>query len=204
VYQDEMHSKPLEYTAETTFKKYDYTEQGYDRDVVQKYKTAGFPRLFDVQHTAFNESDLLNLNVTQVKNSDLIWIAKKDNNDWDVQRITYKGISLISIERQTDDANTVFTFNNVHRLDKDQYIAIVNSTLNTLNRVYRVKEVLSQNSILVDAPIETVSLSTVNQDESTVSTFGLLYSFISVRMSGLNETSSILPYNEYRIADDDI
>ena len=202
VYQDDMYSKPLEYTAENTFKKYDYTQQGYDRDVIQTYKTAGFPRLFDVQHTAFNESDLLNLDVTQIANSDLIWIAKKANHDWDVQRITYKGISIISVGHQVDDNSTVFTFNNVHRLEKNQYIAIVNSSVSTLNRVYQVKEILSQNAILVDASIETVSLSTINPDESTMSTFGLLYSFISVRMSALNDTTSVLPYNEYRIADD--
>ncbi|MGA1048876.1 MAG: hypothetical protein ACO3UU_12780, partial [Minisyncoccia bacterium] len=55
---DNFYSKPLEYTASNTFSQYDYTQQGYDRDFVQKYKTAGYVRITDTQHTAFNELDL--------------------------------------------------------------------------------------------------------------------------------------------------
>jgi len=202
VYQDEMHSTPLEYVASETFKKYDYTREGYDRDVVQTYKTAGYPRLFDVQHTALNERDLLNLDINRIRNSDLIWIAKKSNNDWDVQRITYKGISLVSVEHQTNDNLSVLQFNNNHGLEKNQYIAIGHSQIPTLNRVYQVREILSQNSILVDSLLrEAVSLNNINADESTVSVYGLLYSFISMRMSALNDSTSILPYNEYRLED---
>ena len=201
VYQDDMYSKPLEYVSESTFKKYDYTQQGYDRDVVQKYKTAGYPRLLDVQHTALNEEDLLNLDVTRITSSDLIWIAKKSNNDWDVQRITYKGISLTSVEHLTNDNKSIFTFNNVHNLEKGQYIAIDNSYVPSMNRVYKVQDVLSQSSILVDSPIrESVTLN--NADESTIITYGNLYSFVSVRMSALNDTNSILNYDQYRVADD--
>ena len=52
---------PIEYTASTTFSKYDYTKQGVDRDTVQELKTAGYPQVNQVQHTVFSEAELLSL-----------------------------------------------------------------------------------------------------------------------------------------------
>ena len=60
---ENFYSKPVEYTASTTFAKYDYSTEGVSRDIVQIYKTAGYPKLSQVQHTAYNVSDLLNLDV---------------------------------------------------------------------------------------------------------------------------------------------
>ena len=199
---DNFYSKPLEYTASNTFSQYDYAQQGYDRDFVQKYKTAGYVRITDTQHTAFNESDLLNLNVNEVNNKDLVWIAKKSNNDWDVQRITYTGLNILTIKPINNNTQVVLGFNGVHNLTVDQYIAISNSQFPILNKVYQVKEIVDATSILVNfANASTISRSFTVTDESTVATYGNLYRFISVRMPSLDTVNDLLPYNEYQIAD---
>jgi len=199
---DNFYSKPLEYTASNTFSQYDYAQQGYDRDFVQKYKTAGYVRITDTQHTAFNESDLLNLNINEVNNKDLVWIAKKSNNDWDVQRITYTGLNILTIKPINNNTQVVLGFNGVHNLIVDQYIAINNSQFPILNKVYQVKEIVDATSVLVNfANASTISRSFTVTDESTVATYGNLYRFISVRLSSLDTVNNVLPYNEYQIAD---
>ena len=42
---------PIDYDATTTFKKYDYTKEGVDRDTVQLLKTAGYSQPSQVQHS---------------------------------------------------------------------------------------------------------------------------------------------------------
>mgnify|MGYP003300160229 CR=1 FL=1 len=54
---------------------------GVDRDTAQVFKTAGYPQLEQVQHTAFNISDVFNLDVNRVTSSELIWVANKSNKD---------------------------------------------------------------------------------------------------------------------------
>jgi len=202
IISDNFYSKPLEYSASNTFSKYDYSQQGYDRDFVQKYKTAGYVRITDAQHTAFNVSDILNLDVNRINNKDLIWIAKKSNNDWDVQRITYTGLNLITIKPVNNNTQVILGFNGVHKLTADQYIAINNSQFPNMNKVYQVRLIVDATSVLVDfANATTISGSFTVRDESTVATYGNLYRFISVRLASLDTVNEVLPYDEYKIAD---
>ena len=46
-----------------------------DRDHAQVFKTAGYPQLNQVQHTAFDIADLTNLDMNAITASDLIWVA---------------------------------------------------------------------------------------------------------------------------------
>ena len=202
VTSDKFYSKPLEYTASTTFSRYDYTQQGYDRDFVQKYKTAGYVRITDAQHTAFDEKDLLNLNVNEINNKDLIWIAKKPNSDWDAQRITYTGLNLITIKPINNNTQVILGFNGVHNLIVNQYIAINNSQFPTLNIVYQITQIIDATSILVNfSNASTISRSFISTDASTITTYGNLYRFVSVRLSSLDTINTVLPYNEYQAAD---
>ena len=202
VTSDQLYFKPLEYQASETFLQYDYDMQGYDRDVAQKYRTAGYVRTTDAQHTAFNEEDLLNLNINEISNKDLIWIARKTNFDWDVQRITNTNLNLVSIKPFNNNTQVVLLLNGAHNLSVGQYIAVNNSQFPLLNRVYQVREVVDQRSLLVDFQnANTISRSFTVTDESTVVTYGSLYSFISVRLSTLDNVNSLLPYSEYRAAD---
>jgi hypothetical protein len=92
-----FYKKPVDYTASSTFSRLDYTQEGVDRDVTQVYKTAGYPQLEQVQHTAFNTNDILNLDMNSITTNDLIWVANTSNNDWDVLRITSVGVKIDNI-----------------------------------------------------------------------------------------------------------
>ena len=106
VNRNEFYSTPLEYDVSNIFDYYDYNQDGYNRDSIQKLPVAGFPRLSDVQHTAFDINDLFNLDITQINNNDLVWIAKKANNDWDVQRITFANLRIVAVRAVNDTHRT--------------------------------------------------------------------------------------------------
>ena len=202
IISDNFYSKPPEYTASNTFSQHDYTQQGYDRDVAQKYKTAGYVRITDPQHTAFNESDILNLSINDIGNNDLIWVAKKSNNDWDVQRITNTRLNVISVRPVNNNSQIILGFNGLHRLIEGQYMAISNSQFTTLNKVYKVKLVVDPKSVLIDSTNSSVGNASITiTDQSTVATYGNLYRFISVRLPSLDDVNNLLPYNEYQELD---
>ena len=106
-----MYSKPLDYTASTTFDHYDYTQAGIDRNTPEVFKTAGFVRPEDVQHTAFTKADLTNLDANNIKSNDLVWVANTSTldsntstyNQWDVLRITSTNLRVKSLQSFNTD-----------------------------------------------------------------------------------------------------
>ena len=106
----------MEYTASTTFKRFDYSKEGVSRDVAQVFKTAGYPQPQQVQHTAFNIDDILNLDMNRITANDLIWIANKSNRDWDVFRITSAGIKISNLKLINDGTQLEITFTGSHNL----------------------------------------------------------------------------------------
>jgi hypothetical protein len=207
VVKEALYQKPIEYTAAETFSRYDYSLAGFDREMVQKFKTAGFPRLADVQHTAFNESELLNLDVNQLTTNDLVWIAKKDNNDWDVQRVSNTGLRITSITAINNNTQLEITFTGTHSFQKNDYFSIVNSQYDTLNAVYQVAMSSADNSIIFDfnrANIITTITGTTLADGSTLETYGNVYKFVSVRLATMNNVNDRLSYRDYRDANETI
>ena len=203
VLADNLYQKPLDYTAANTFGTYNYTAQGFDREVPQKFKTAGWPRLQDVQHTAYSTSDLLNLDVATVKNNDLVWIARKDNTDWDVQRITSTGTSIKSMQSFNSDSQLLINFTLDHGFVKNDYVAIRNSQFADLNGVYQVSDILDSKSLIINylnASRLGAGLS-VLADGSTFDTYGDVYKFVSVRLTTMNDVNTLLSYDDYRDVD---
>ena len=202
VNKTDFYLTPLEYTVSDTFDYYDYTQEGYDRDTVQKLPVAGFPRLSDVQHTAFNLADLFNLDITQVNNNDLVWVAKKANNDWDVQRITFANLRIVAVRAVNDNTELEITFDKTHTFELNDILAIKNSSRDAMNGIYSVSTIPENNKItfIFDNPEQFISAELL-ADESTQSIFGLVYKFISVRLSTMDAVNSLIPYDEYR--DDD-
>ena len=69
---DSMYHQPVEYTAATTFGRLDYTKAGVrQRYMHRSIKTAGYPQLNQVQHTAFDITDLTNLDMNAITANDL-------------------------------------------------------------------------------------------------------------------------------------
>jgi hypothetical protein len=201
---NDLYSKPLEYTAASTFGRYDYTQAGYDRDVPQKYKTAGFVRLQDVQHTAYDVTELENLDVSAIDTNDLVWIARKSNTEWDVQRITSTANTVKSIQSYNNDTQMLINFNLTHSFAKNDYVAIRNSQFTDFNGVYQVQEVPSSNSIIINfiSASRLGSAITVLADESTYDTYGDVYKFVSVRLASMNNVNDALSYSDYRFKDE--
>ena len=76
--------------------------------------------------------------------NDLIWVANKSNNDWDVYRITSSGIKIQQLTSLNNATQIEITFTNSHELSagstttQPDYFAIANSEETTLDQVYQV------------------------------------------------------------------
>ena len=199
--QDFYHT-PVEYTASTTFSQYDYTKTGVDRDTVQVYKTAGYPQLKQVQHTAFNISDLLNLDIDGVEANELVWVANKSNNDWDVLRITNAGVKIANLRSINESTQMEITFTAGHGLTDAtsttlaDYIGIAEAEDEALNGVYEVKNVIDYKRIVVDYT-GNLALPTLD-DGSTADSFGNVLKFVSVRLDSMDNVNDRLGYDVYK------
>ena len=195
---------PIDYDATTTFKKYDYTKEGFDRDTVQILKTAGYPQQVQVQHTVFSETDLLDLDVSNVTRNDLIWIANKSNGDWDVKRLSSANTTIAELESINDNQQMIITFSGSHGLNAQSnrteadYFAILNAQVLGLNRVFKVNSVIDHKTILVDFDGDVEALPILN-DNSTADSYGNLYKFISVRLSSMNNVNDLIHYDTYEV-----
>ena len=205
--KQDYHYFPIDYVASNTFAQYDYTKQGVDRDGVQVFKTAGYPQIPQVQRTAFRESDLLLIDVTTLKFNELIWIANKPNNDWDVYRITDTGNTVDLLQPLNDATEMKIIFNKSHgllgrsRTRTADYFAISNAQLADLNKVFRVKQVLDHKTVLIDYDGGIDILPTL-ADNSTASSFGNLYKFVSVRLNSMDNVNDLIAHEEYNDRDD--
>ena len=201
--------KPVEYTAKTTFEKLDYSQSGVDRDTQQVYKTAGYPRLSQVQHTAYTINDLINLDVNRVTSNDLVWVANKTNFDWDVLRLTSGNVRINSLRPINNATQIEIEFTGPHKLTAGSsttladYFAIRNAPVNELNQVYTVVEVIDSVTVVVDYNNSTAFLPAL-ADGSTADSYGMLYKFISVRLSSMDNVNDRLNYADYVDADDSI
>ena len=141
IVKEDFYYKPVEYTASTTFKKLDYSKEGVSRDTVQIFKTAGYPQLQQVHHTAYNISEILNLDMNSIKANELVWVANKSNRDWDVFRISSANIQIATLESINDSTQLQITFTDSHTLSAGSttteaaYFAISNSEDEPLNAV---------------------------------------------------------------------
>ena len=203
VFKPNLYYKPVDYTPATTFSRLDYTKEGVSRDVAQVYKTAGYPQLQQVQRTVFNQTDLLDLDVNSISANEMIWVANKSNNDWDVFRLTNAGFKIATLTPINDSTQLEITFTTSHGLSagtvstEADYFAISNSEENTLNGVYRVAAVTDHKTVIIDYTGNTTFLPTL-ADGSTADSYGNIYKFISVRLASMDNVNDRLSYDKYR------
>ena len=209
VAQTNLYYKPVEYTASTTFSRLDYTKEGVDRDIAQVFKTAGYPQLNQVQHTAFTIADILNLNVNTITSNDLIWVANKSNTDWDVFRMSNAGFKIATLQQVNDETQLEVTFTGSHGLSagsttaEADFFAISNSAEVTLNGVYQVSSTPDHKTIIIDYD-GNVGFIPALADGSTADSFGNIYKFISVRLASMDNANDLLNYADYNDKDDAI
>ena len=204
IVKDNMYYKPVDYTASTTFSRLDYSKEGVNRENVQVYKTAGYPQLSQVDHTAFNVIDLLKLDMNKVTQNELIWVANKSNNDWDVFRLTNQSYKISQLKRINDATQLEITFSEPHGLSagtttsQADYFGITNSKTEKLNGVYEVFSVVDYKTIVIDFTLNTPFAQTTITDESTADSYGNVYKFISVRLASMDNVNDLLKYSDYQ------
>jgi len=209
VSKDRMYNKPVEYTAATTFSRLDYTKEGVDRNHAQVFNTAGYPQLNQVQHTAFNISDIINLDLNAITANDLVWVANTSNNDWDVFRITSAKIKIAEIKTINNASQLEITFTNSHGLTAGSptkladYFGISNSEEPTLNGVYQIFSVHDHKTVIIDYTGNTAFIPLL-EDGSTADSFGNVYKFISVRVASMDNVNDRINYADYNDKDDAI
>ena len=200
--KSELYYAPVEYTASTTFKKVDYSKAGFDRENTQVFKTAGYPQLQQVQHTAFDIEDILNLDMNRITANDLIWVANKSNKDWDVFRLTNSGIKIADLKLINDGTQLQVTFTGSHNLSagstttEADFFGISNSQESTLNGVYQVVAVPDHKTVTIDFDGNTAFIPTL-ADGSTADSFGNVYKFVSVRLSSMDNVNDLLNHDDY-------
>ena len=209
VSKSSLYYKPVEYTASTTFSRKDYSKEGVDRDTSQFYKTAGYPQLVQVQHTAFNIDDILNLDMNAINANDLVWVANKSNNDWDVFRISNAGVKIASLRPVNNATELEITFTGSHNLSAGtttslpDYFGISNSEETTLNGVYQVGSVPDHKTVVITF-IGNTGFIPALADGSTADTYGNIHKFVSVRLSTMDNVNDLLNYSDYVDKDDSI
>ena len=94
------------------------------------------------------------------------------------------------------------TFDKTHTFELNDILAIKNSSRDPMNGIYSVSTIPENNKVtfVFDTPEQFISTELL-ADESTQSIFGLVYKFISVRLSTMDSVNSLISYDEYR--DDD-
>ena len=205
--KEDLYYKPVEYTASTTFSRLDYSKEGFDREHAQVFKTAGYPQVSQVQRTAFDLQELLDIDMNSVTGNDLIWVANKSNNDWDVFRLTNAGFNIATLTPINDQNQLEVTFDKSHGLSggtsttEADIFAISNSEERQLNGAYKVSSVVDHNTIIIDYS-GSVSFLPSLLDGSTADSFGNVYKFISVRLSSMDNTNNKLSYRDYNDRDD--
>ena len=201
VTQSDMYSKPLEYTAATTFSQFDYTKEGFDSDFVQKFKTAGYPRIDDTEHTAFNIDDIQNLDVSQLENQDKIWIANNKKGDWDVLRILRTPIRISALQSINEQKQLEVTFDTFHDFKVDDFILISASPYEDLNKVFKIKSINGSNKIVIDFTRNISALSSI-ADKSTASSYGDISIFRSVRFPTIDDVNDDFSVEDFIVKDE--
>ena len=205
----ELYRKPVDYTAATTFSRLDYSQEGVDRDTARVYKTAGYPRLTQVQHTAFDIADILKLDMNAITTNDLVWVANKSNRDWDVFRLTSAGYKIATLKTINDASQLEIIFTKSHGLSagststQADYFGISNSEEPTLNGVYQVASTPDHKTVIMDYTGNTGFIPAL-EDGSTADSYGNIYKFVSVRLSSMDNVNDLLSYADYNDKNDAI
>ncbi len=206
VVKDDLVNKPVDYEPATTFKTYTYGE-GVTRDTVQIFKTAGYPQLDQVQHTVFDHNELLELDVDSFKANDLIWVANKENTDWDVFRVTSAGYKIANLKSINENTELEIGFTESHGLTagsqttEPDKIAIANSESVNLNGVYKVLRTPDHKTAVLEYT-DDISFIPTLADGSTADSFGNIYKFISVKINSMDNVNDLLSYSKFNDKDE--
>jgi len=152
-----------------------------DPDIL-KLETAGFVRFDDVDYTAYNTNSITDIsNNRSLLIDDYVWIANKNNNDWDVFRYVLGSSKLSSITLQEGSTDRyIFKTTKAHNISKFDIVSISQFS-DTVNGVYQVVEVPTINTFVIS------TTSTFFFSGLTAETQGLVFKFQSAKFDNFDK-----------------
>lgn len=183
--------KPDDYTTSTTF----VTSTGTLSFSSITMPTAGYVAYDDVKATAYNKNSLLDIaNNKQLSEGDRIWLGFREDNNWDVLRYTKMRAKVIDAAI-TDPNNHILTFytDKNHNLKAGDLVSVTRFNP-ALDKIYIVITVPYDNEFTVATSVATIPTNT----ETPV---GLMFNFVSARLSHFDDIASY-PALNYAKTDD--
>jgi len=165
--------KPTNYQTTATF----VTTPSTD---ILELNFAGYPRLDDVNLTAFNQKDILNLTATNfINEGNVIWLANNSMNDWDVLQYKLSTARITSVSNVTGKLN--FSTDTVHNLSPGQIISVIEVDTG-VDGVYQISEVPAVDQFTVINTLSNFSFAGTIQ----LNNFGLIFEFDSTRYNSFD------------------
>lgn len=166
-----------------------YDKTGHDF----KYSVAGYVRLDDVNATAVNKSQLLNIsNNNLIIEGDKIWLCFDDNRDWNIYRYSKTPINIISSQLIVEDSSILIETDVLHNFSVNDLVSIDNYN-NDVDGIYVITGVPQLNQFTINS-----SLTSLSNEFNT----GVIFTFESFRF---NSFDALAQYkNQYNIKDNEI
>lgn len=147
-----------------------------------KLPVAGYVRSDDITATAYNNASLLDIaNNGNIYEGNTIWIGFTDNQDWDVYRYTKQIPIVTNSFITTPSAVLTFTTDVTHNLSVGDIVSVYGLD-NGTDGVYIIRNISAPNEFDVDTLLTVVASSSVG---------ALLFKFVSVRLSTVDEISAL-------------
>ena len=164
----------------------------YEKEI----KTAGYLKLenadgviFDINNPNFDDKETF---ISRIGSGFKLWVAKKNNKDWDLFRSEQVLGTVTEVTNGLDDRLEI-QMSRPHRLKKGDLIVLKNFDI-TFNNIYTINSISSITSFLVDIVDTSVDLEGF---ESLVGD-GIIYKFNSVRFNTVTDWSVYTPEEGYR------
>lgn len=146
-------------------------------------ETAGYVNINDITATAYNETSLLDISNNRTLNEgDYIWLASKENGNWDIYRYQRSSAGLVGAEVVTPGAEIEFVTDEIHNLSVGDIISV--SQYDTqVDGIHKVTSIPTPYTFIVASTLDYIS--TFISD-----TPGALFTFASARYASFDQIPS--------------
>ena len=164
----------------------------YTPDYYFKYPVAGYVQEKQVKKSVFEQSDLIDLDVSNIFEGDRIWVANTPTGDWQIYRAS--SIANFISFYEARDGILQFTTAKPHGLLGGDYI-VVNNFDNEIDGLYQVSELedstdgLYKFSVAFDGTFDSTRQN------------GNILKLTSVRLDNVDDIDDITPQNGFKNGD---
>lgn len=157
-------------------------------DDVFEYPMAGYVQPNQVQHYVFDETELLNYNVSNVYEGDRFWLANTSTRDWQVYRVSSIANNINFYEAR--DGILQFTTSKPHGLVGGDVI-VVRDFDNEIDGIYKINETLDSTDNLFKFSVNFNGVFDSTRQN------GNILKLTSVRINDIDNLTTISPSNGF-------